>query len=84
LSTNSINTNSCLLNPVTLYRDIGADELKKQLMFLELKDLLKIIRTYTPDLNGKIYREKNIVLVIDYIIDRASKLSRIGHVFRSE
>lgn len=77
------NSKTPLLNPVTVFRDIGGDGLKERLMLLQLKDLLKIVKTYTPDINGKIYKEKNLNVVVDYIVERASKLSKIGQVFRT-
>lgn len=78
----SNNTNTPLLNPVTVFRDIGMDGLKGQLMLLQLEDLIKIVKAYTPDLDGKMYKNKNKDVVIDYIIERASKLSKLGQVFR--
>lgn len=79
----SNNTNAPLLNPVNVFRDIGEDGLKEQLMSLQLKDLIKIAKTYTPDLNGRIYKQKNTKVVIDYIVERASNLSKVGQVFRT-
>ncbi|MBI6874886.1 hypothetical protein [Clostridium aciditolerans] len=72
-----------LLNPVTAFRDVGEDRLKEELMLLQLEDLIKITKAYTPDLNGKIYKQKNVNVIIDYIIERASKLSKVGQVFRT-
>lgn len=82
-NTTSSDNESSLLNPVTIFRDIGKDSLKEQLALLPLEDLLKIVKTYTPDLNGKIYKQKNVNTIIDYIIERASSLSKVGQVFRS-
>ena len=62
---------------------MGRDRLKEKLMTLTLKDLVKITRTYTLDLSGRIYRKKDINLIIDYIIDRAISLSKVGQVFRN-
>lgn len=79
----SSNPKTPLLNPVTVFRDVGEDRLKEQLMLLQLEDLIKIAKAYTPDLNGKIYKQKNVNVLIDYIIERASKLSKVGQVFRT-
>ncbi|WP_206154880.1 hypothetical protein [Clostridium muellerianum] len=73
-----------LLNPITVFRDIGQDRLKEQLKLFKLEDLMKIIKTYIPDLNGKIYKQKNINSVIDYIIESVSKLSKVSQVFKTE
>lgn len=72
-----------LLNPVTTFRDIGGDGLKEKLVLLELEALIKIAKAYTPNSDGKIYKQKNPNVVIDYIIERASKLSKLGQVFRN-
>lgn len=80
---NSINTNMSLLNPVTAFRDIGAAKLKEQLKLFKLDELIKIAKLYTPDLNGTIYKQKDANVIIEYIAERASKLSKIGQVFRT-
>ena len=82
---NSVSTEnkSPLLNPVTTFRDIGKDALKEKLITFPLKDLVKIAKTYTPDLSGKIYRKKDMALIIDYIVERATNLSKMGQVFRN-
>ncbi|AGY77726.1 hypothetical protein [Clostridium autoethanogenum] len=80
---NSINTNMPLLNPVTAFRDIGAARLKEQLNLFKLDELIKMIKVYTPDLNGIIYKQKDINVVIEYIVERSSKLSKMGQVFRT-
>ncbi len=82
-SNTTSNNKAPLLNPVAIFRDIGKDGLKEQLMLLQLEDLLKIIKTYTPDLNGKIYKQKNLNIIIEYIVERASNLSKVGQVFRT-
>lgn len=71
------------LNPVTVIRDIGKDGLREKLLLLKLQDLLTIAKTYTPDLNHKIYKEENVNLIIDYIIERSYTLSKMGQVFRT-
>lgn len=83
ISNSSNNTKDPLLNPVAIFRDVGEDGLKEQLISLQLKDLIKIAKTYTPDLNGKIYKQRNAEVVINYIVERASKLSTVGQVFRT-
>lgn len=82
-SAGSVTTQQSLLNPVALFRELGEDCLRKKLKDYQLTDLLKIAKTYTPDLSRKIYKEKNSDLIIDYIIERASTLSKVGQVFRS-
>lgn len=72
-----------LLNPVTTFRDIGKDALKEKLITLPLEDLVKITKTYTPDFSGKIYKKEDVNLIIEYIIERASSLSKVGQVFRN-
>ncbi|WPC40075.1 hypothetical protein [Clostridium sp. JS66] len=79
----SISNNIPLLNPVTAFRDIGEAKLRKQLKLFKLEQLINIVKVYTPDLNGRIYRQKDINVVIEYIVERASKLSKMGQVFRS-
>lgn len=71
-----------LLNPVTAIREIGDIGLREKLLLLDAKDLISIIKAYVPDINRKIYKEKNINLIIDYIIERSSSLSKVGQVFR--
>ncbi|MGH4052830.1 MAG: hypothetical protein ACREVX_16130 [Clostridium sp.] len=78
-----IENKSELFNPVTTFRDIGTNALKEKLMPLSLKNLVKIAKTYTPDLSCKIYRKKDILLIVDYIVERATNLSRVGQVFRN-
>jgi len=73
---------SALLNPITTFRDIGTHALKEKLVPLSLKDLIKIAKTFTPDLSGKIYRKKDVSPIIDYIVERATTLSKVGQVFR--
>ena len=72
-----------LLNPVTTFRDIGGDGLKDKLIAFSLKDLIKIARAYTPDLSCSIYRKKDVNIIIQYIIQRADSLSKLGQVFRN-
>lgn len=89
----SISVNSCnpdpisnnipLLNPVIAFRDMGETNLRKQLKLFKLKQLINIVKVYTPDLNGRIYRQKDTNVVIEYIVERASKLSKMGQVFRN-
>lgn len=79
----SISTNIPLLNPVIAFRDLGEAKLRKQLKLFKLEQLINIVKVYTPDLNGRIYRQKDINVVIEYIVERASKLSKMGQVFRS-
>lgn len=71
-----------LLNPVVTYRIDGEQGLRKKLELIELAELKKITRTYTPDCNGVIYRLKDTNKIIDYIIERAEKLSCLGQCFR--
>lgn len=79
----SISNNIPLLNPVTAFRDMGAAKLRGQLKLFKLEQLINIVKVYTPDLNGRIYRQKDINVVIEYIVERASKLSTMGQVFRT-
>ena len=72
-----------LLNPVTTFRDIGGEGLKEKLITFSLKDLIKIARAYTPDLSCSIYRKKDVNIIIQYIIQRADSLSKLGQVFRN-
>lgn len=74
---------TALLNPVTTFRSIGEDALKEKLITLPLEDLIKISKTYTPDFSGKIYKRQDAKLIIEYIIERASSLSKVGQVFRN-
>lgn len=74
---------SALLNPISTFRDIGTHALKEKLVPLSLKDLIKIAKTFTPDLSGKIYRRKDVTPIIDYIVERATNLSKVGQVFRN-
>lgn len=79
-------SNECkplLLNPVTTFRDIGKVALKEKLLTLPINDLIKIAKTYTPDLSGIIYRKKDVALIIDYILNRANSLSKVGQLFRN-
>ncbi|MBU3161625.1 hypothetical protein KPL37_18165 [Clostridium frigoris] len=71
-----------LLNPVTTFRDIGKVALKEKLLALPINDLIKIAKTYTPDLSGIIYRKRDVALIVDYIIERSTNLSKLGQVFR--
>lgn len=82
-NTSSDKSTTSLLNPIAIFKDMGKDGLKKQLISLQLKDLLKIIKEYIPDLDGKIYKQKNSNTVIDYIIESVSKLSKVGPVFKT-
>ncbi|EET88949.1 hypothetical protein CcarbDRAFT_0588 [Clostridium carboxidivorans P7] len=79
----SISNNIPLLNPVTAFRDMGEAKLRAQLKLFKLEQLINIVKVYTPDLNGRIYRQKDINVVIEYIVERASKLSKMGQVFRT-
>lgn len=79
----SISSNIPLLNPVTAFRDMGAAKLRKQLKLFKLEQLINMVKVYTPDLNGMIYKQKDINVVIEYIVERASKLSKMGQVFRT-
>lgn len=72
-----------LLNPVTTFRDIGKVALKEKLLTIPINDLIKIAKTYTPDLSGIIYRKKDVALIVDYIVQRATNLSTVGQVFRN-
>jgi len=72
-----------LLNPVTTLRSIGKVALKEKLFLLPLSDLIKIAKTYTPDPSSIIYRKKDAALIIEYIVDRANNLSKVGQVFRN-
>lgn len=42
-----------------------------------------MVKTYILDLNEGIYKQKDVNVVINYIIERASKLSKMGQVFRT-
>lgn len=79
----SISNNIPLLNPVIAFRDMGETNLRKQLKLFKLEQLINMVKVYTPDLNGRIYRQKDINVVIEYIVERASKLSKMGQVFRN-
>ncbi len=79
----SISNNIPLLNPVTAFRDMGEAKLRKQLKLFKLEQIINMIKVYTPDLNGRIYRQKDINVVIEYIVEIASKLSKMGQVFRN-
>ena len=72
------------LNSTVTYREKGADELRKELAELELSELKIIIKKYCPDFNGTMYRkkDKDKQIVIDYIVERSSNLSKSGQCFR--
>jgi len=72
------------LNSTVIYREKGAEGLRKDLKELELSELKIIIKTYCPDFNGTMYRkkDKDKQIVIDYIVERSSKLSKSGQCFR--
>lgn len=72
-----------LLNPVTMYRDKGESILREKLELLLIEELIQICKTYTPDMNRTIYRQKNKDKVINYIIERSEKLSRVGQCFKT-
>lgn len=85
-STNTVSEdiNVPLLNPIATIRIIGEAGLKEKLKLLQLDDLLKIIKKYTPDISGKINKKKDLSVLISYIVERSSNLSKLGQVFRNE
>lgn len=80
--TNMINIEN-LINPVVYYREHNEQGLRSKLNEYSLEELIKITKTYTPDLNRTMYRCKNKEKVIEYIITRSSKLSVLGGVFKT-
>jgi len=74
--------NQELINPVILIREIGSENLRKELSNYNLESLIKIAKTYTPDYNKKIYKKKDKNEIIDFIVERASKLAKVGQAFR--
>ncbi|GKU24488.1 hypothetical protein [Clostridium folliculivorans] len=79
---NPLSEENSLLNPVAALRALGEGGLKDKLSSLNPKDLINIIRTYTPDLTGKVYRKRNKNAIIEYIVEKSSSLSKLGQVFR--
>lgn len=71
-----------LLNPVDALSALGEGGLKDKLASLNPKELINIIKTYTPDLTGKVYRKRNKNAIIEYILEKSSSLSKLGQVFK--
>lgn len=71
-------------NPIETYRKGGEEELLALLKELEVEDMKDIIRKYLPDPRGYVYKWKDVEKIINYIIQRTSKLAVKGNVFFSE
>lgn len=69
------------LNPIEIYRDKGEEKLSNILHKCDIAVLKEIARRYTPDSRGYVYKWMDIDKIINFIIERAEKLSKKGSVF---
>ena len=69
------------LNPIEIYRDKGEEKLSNILHQYDIAVLKEIARRYTPDSRGYVYKWMDIDKIINFIIERAEKLSKKGSVF---
>lgn len=69
------------LNPIEIYRDKGEEKLSNILHQCDIAVLKEIARRYTPDSRGYVYKWMDIDKIINFIIERAEKLSKKGSVF---
>lgn len=69
------------LNPIEIYRDKGGENLSNVLHQCDIVVLKEIARRYTPDSRGYVYKWTDIDKIVNFIIERAEKLSKKGSVF---
>lgn len=72
------------INPIKVYREKGEPILRDILKKYSIAVLKDIVRQYTPDTRGYVYKWNDIDKIVDYIVERASSLSEKGSVFVSD
>lgn len=71
-------------NPINICRKNGQNVLLDMLNSLRIEELKELARQYTQDPRGYLNKWQDKNKIIDYIIERAVKLSEKGGVFNTE